>query len=178
MPNRIKIGISACLLGQQVRYDGGHNHDPFLVDTLGRYVAFVPVCPEVECGLGVPREAIQLTGDPASPRLMTVHSGQDLTRRMAEFAARRVDELAAEELCGFIFKSRSPSSGMEGVKVYPNDGGDPLTTGVGLFAKAFMTRFPLLPVEDESRLQDPGRRENFITRIFAFKRRRELLNHV
>lgn len=175
METTLKIGISACLLGEPVRYDGGHKLDHFLVETLGRFVSFVPVCPETECGLGVPRETMRLTGDPASPRLMTIHSGQDLTARMESWAARRVKELAGENLCGFIFKSRSPSSGMERVKVYADTGGAPTKTGVGLFAKEFMTRFPLLPVEDEGRLHDPVLRENFITRIFVLKRWRDLM---
>lgn len=175
METALKIGISACLLGEPVRYDGGHKLDQFLVETLGRFVSFVPVCPETECGLGVPREAMRLTGDPASPRLMTIRTGHDLTARMEQWASRRVGELAGEDLCGFIFKSRSPSSGMERVKVYADTGGEPVKTGVGLFAKAFMARFPLLPVEDEGRLHDPVLRENFITRIFVLKRWRDLL---
>ena len=175
METPLKIGISACLLGQPVRYDGGHKLDPFLADTLGRFVTFVPVCPETECGLGVPREVMRLVGDPASPRLMTSHTGVDLTDRMALWAAQRVEELAKEELCGFIFKSRSPSSGMERVKVYPETGGIPVKRGVGLFARAFMERFPLLPVEDEGRLHDPVLRENWITRIFVLRRWRDLL---
>lgn len=175
METPLKIGISACLLGQPVRYDGGHKLDPFLADTLGRFVTFVPVCPETECGLGVPREVMRLVGDPASPRLVTSHTGVDLTDRMAQWAAQRVEELAKEDLCGFIFKSRSPSSGMERVKVYPETGGIPVKRGVGLFARAFMERFPLLPVEDEGRLHDPMLRENWITRIFVLRRWRDLL---
>ncbi|MBU1404855.1 MAG: DUF523 and DUF1722 domain-containing protein [Proteobacteria bacterium] len=175
METALKIGISACLLGEPVRYDGGHKLDQFLVETLGRFVSFVPVCPETECGLGVPREAMRLTGDPASPRLMTIRTGQDLTARMEQWATRRVSELAEEDLCGFIFKSRSPSSGMERVKVYADTGGEPVKTGVGLFAREFMARLPLLPVEDEGRLHDPVLRENFITRIFVLKRWRDLL---
>lgn len=171
----LKIGISACLLGEPVRYDGGHKLDHFLVETLGRFVSFVPVCPESECGLGVPREAMRLTGDPASPRLVTIHTGRDLTALMESWTTRRVTELATEDLCGFIFKSRSPSSGMERVKVYLDSGGPPVKTGVGFFAKEFMARFPRLPVEDEGRLHDPILRENFITRIFVLKRWRGLL---
>ncbi len=174
METPIKLGISACLLGQPVRYDGGHKLDPFLAETLGRFVTFVPVCPETECGLGVPREAMRLVGDPAHPRLVTIHSGIDHTQRMAAWAAKRVEDLAREDLCGFIFKSRSPSSGMERVKVYTGEGA-PVKKGVGLFARAFMDRLPLLPVEDEGRLHDPVLRENFITRIFVLRRWRDLL---
>lgn len=177
METRIRIGISSCLLGEKVRYDGGHKLDHFLKDTLGQFVEWVPVCPEVECGLPVPREAMRLTGDPERPRLVTVRTGRDLTDRMQRWAATRLGELAREELCGFIFKSRSPSSGMRGVKVYnaaenlPGAApGIPSRAGVGLFARAFMEHFSLMPVEDEGRLQDPALRENFIERVFIFRR--------
>jgi uncharacterized protein YbgA (DUF1722 family)/uncharacterized protein YbbK (DUF523 family) len=173
MDRSIKLGISTCLLGENVRYDGGHKLDRFLKDTLGQYVSYVPVCPEVECGLGIPREAVRLVGDPDSPRLVTVRSGVDHTERMKTWAARRLDELAKEELCGFIFKSDSPSSGMERVRVY-DEKGMPAKKGSGIFAKAFMDRFPRIPVEEEGRLHDPKLRENFIERIFALKRWREL----
>ena len=174
MDPKIKLGISACLLGEKVRYDGGHKWDRFLSDTLGRYVDLVPVCPEVECGLGVPREAMRLTGDPDAPRLLTVRTHKDHTERMLHWARSRVEELARENLSGFIFKSRSPSSGMARVKVY-NDQGVPSNRGTGLFAATFMARFPWLPVEDEGRLHDPGIRENFVERIFTFRRWQELL---
>ncbi|MDD2900971.1 MAG: DUF523 and DUF1722 domain-containing protein [Syntrophales bacterium] len=174
MHAKIKLGISACLLGEKVRYDGGHKWDRFLTGTLGRYVDFLPVCPEMECGLGVPREAMRLTGDPATPRLVTVRTHQDLTERMLNWARSRVEELARENLSGFIFKSRSPSSGLALVKVY-NDQGVPSSRGTGLFAAVFMARFPLLPVEDEGRLHDPQIRENFVARIFTFRRWQELL---
>lgn len=171
---KIRLGISACLLGQPVRYDGGHKLDRFIVDTLGKYVEFVPVCPEVECGLPVPREAMRLVGDPHNPRLVTVRSGIDHTERMLAWARRRVVELEKEELCGFIFKSDSPSSGMERVKVYTPQG-MPSKTGVGMFARVFMEHFPLLPVEEEGRLHDPKLRETFIEAIFTLKRWRECL---
>lgn len=166
---KIRLGISSCLLGNRVRYDGQHKLDHFLVDVLGQYVEWVPVCPEVECGLPVPREAMRLVGDPEHPRLVTIKTRIDHTDRMLKWASRRARELDREDLCGFVFKSRSPSSGMKSVKVY-NDDGMPSQTGVGLFAKAFMDRFPLLPVEDEGRLNDALLRENFIERIFAFHR--------
>jgi len=166
---KIRIGISTCLLGERVRYDGGHKHDAYLTDTLGQFVQWVPVCPEVECGLSVPREAMHLEGDPASPRLVTIRTRVDQTERMLSWARRRVEELAREGLCGFVFKSGSPSSGMERVRVYGSKG-MPQKIGVGLFARAFMERFPLLPVEDEGRLHDPALRENFIERVFALKR--------
>jgi len=173
MENKIRLGISACLLGQNVRYDGGHKLDRFLTDTLGQYVDYVPVCPEVECGLGIPRESMRLVGNPESPRLVTVRSGQDLTERMQTWAKKRVRELESEDLCGFIFKSDSPSSGMERVKVY-NEKGMPEKTGRGMFARAFMEHFPLIPVEEEGRLHDPKLRESFIESIFTLKRWREV----
>jgi uncharacterized protein YbgA (DUF1722 family)/uncharacterized protein YbbK (DUF523 family) len=173
---KIRLGISACLLGEPVRFDGGHQWDRFITDTLGQYVEFVPVCPEAECGLGVPREAMRLVGDPEAPRLMTVRTKVDLTDRMVTWARKRVEELAREDLCGFIFKSKSPSSGMERVRVYPEAGqGSPVTRGVGMFARIFMEHFPLLPVEEEGRLHDPVLRENFIERLFVFQRWRDLL---
>ena len=168
---RPRIGISTCLLGESVRYDGQHKLDRFLRDTLGRYVEWVPVCPEVECGLSVPREPMHLEGDPDAPRLVTVRTGKDLTDQMLEYARRRVRELEDEDLCGFVFKSRSPSSGMTRIKVY-DENGVPQKVGVGLFAGEFMDHFPLLPVEDDGRLHDPDLRENFIERIFCLERYR------
>lgn len=176
MLTKIKVGISACLLGEKVRYDGGHKLDHYLKDTLGQFVEWVPVCPEVECGLPVPREAMRLIGDPDSPRLVTVRSGTDQTVRMQLWAEDRLKQLATVDLCGFIFKSRSPSSGMRGVKVYAASG-IPARSGVGVFARAFMEHFQLMPVEDEGRLHDPSLRENFIERIFTFKRWKNFLGN-
>lgn len=170
----IRLGISACLLGQKVRYDGGHTLDSFLKDTLGAFVEYVPVCPEVECGMSVPREPLRLKGSPDMPSLVTVLTKKDYTDQMVSWARRRVRELDDETLCGYIFKSRSPSCGMECVKVY-NDSGNPAKNGAGIFARVFMEHFPLLTVEEEGRLQDPVLRENFIERIFVFRRWRELL---
>ncbi|MGC2062985.1 MAG: DUF523 and DUF1722 domain-containing protein [Thermodesulfovibrionales bacterium] len=169
MGTKIRIGISACLLGKKVRYDGGHKLDHCLKDTLGQFVEWVPVCPEVECGLPVPREAMRLIGNPDAPRLVMVRTGADQTDRMHLWAEDRMKKLAKEDLCGFIFKSRSPSSGMRGVKVY-GASGIRATSGVGIFARAFMEHFRLMPVEDEGRLNDPSLRENFIERIFTFRR--------
>jgi len=173
MESKIKIGISSCLLGNAVRYDGGHKWDRFLTNTLGRYVEFVPVCPEVEIGLSIPREAMRLVGDLNHPRLLTIRSRIDHTDRMVAWAQERVRELDKENLCGFIFKSDSPSSGLERVKVYDQNG-VPVKKGVGLFARVFIDHFPLLPVEDEGRLHDPLLRENFIESIFVWKRWREM----
>jgi len=172
MNDRPRIGVSACLLGEKVRYDGQHARDHFLTDTFGRFVDWVPVCPEVECGLGVPREPIRLEGDPDDPRLVTVRTKQDLTARMKAWAKARVRELEKEDLDGYIFKSGSPSSGMERVKVY-DERGVPRKVGVGMFARAFMDRFPLLPVEDEGRLHDDVLRETFIESVFCLKRYRD-----
>lgn len=169
MQGPIRLGVSACLLGQPVRFDGGHKHDRWITGELGKYVEFVPVCPEVEAGFGVPRESMRLVGDPESPRLMTTRSGQDFTQRMTDWARRRAAELSTENLCGFIFKSQSPSSGMSRVKVYSEKGGMAVHKGVGVFARAFMERFPLLPVEEDGRLNDARLRENFIERIFVLR---------
>ncbi len=169
---KIPIGISTCLLGENVRYNGGHALDRFLMDTLGKYVHYVPVCPEVECGFGIPRETLRLVGDPKRPRLLTSHTGVDQTDRMEKWAEKRVAELEKEDICGFIFKSDSPSSGMERVKVY-DDKGMSRKIGVGIFARIFMEHFPLTPVEEDGRLHDPLLRENFIERIFTYKRYRE-----
>ncbi len=173
MESKIRLGISTCLLGEPVRFDGGHKFDHFIVHTLGQYVEYVPVCPEVECGLPIPRESMHLEGDPKDPRLVTSKTHIDQRDRMVQYARRRVQELEKEDLCGFIFKSNSPSSGMERVKVYDKNGVT-AKVGVGLFARIFMDHFPLLPVEEEGRLNDPKLRENFIERIFALKRWREL----
>jgi uncharacterized protein YbgA (DUF1722 family)/uncharacterized protein YbbK (DUF523 family) len=172
--NKITLGISSCLLGNNVRYDGGHKLDHFLVDTLGQYVDWIPVCPEAACGLGIPRESMRLVGDPEDPRLVTVRTGEDHTARMKRWAKERTAELVHEGLCGFVFKARSPSSGMRGVKIY-NEAGIPYANGSGIFAHAFMKHFPLIPVEDEGRLHDPALRENFIERVFVYQRWQEYI---
>ncbi len=169
----VRIGISSCLLGENVRYDGGHKLDRFLAETLGQYVVYVPVCPEVECGLGIPRESMHLEGDPENPKLVTTRTKVDLTDRMKRWALKRVKELESEDLSGFIFKSRSPSSGMERISVF-NEKGQPVKRGVGIFARAFMDHFPHVPVEEDGRLNDPGLRENFIEAIFTLGRWRDL----
>jgi len=171
----IRIGISACLIGENVRWNGGHCRDRFLTDILGEYLEYVPVCPEVECGLGVPRETLRLTGDPDDPRLVTSKTQKDVTEKMQRWAEIRVRELEKENLCGFIFKKDSPSSGLHKVKVY-NEKGSFLKAGSGLFARAFVNHFPLIPVEEEGRLNDLQLRENFIECIFTLKRWRDALN--
>jgi uncharacterized protein YbgA (DUF1722 family)/uncharacterized protein YbbK (DUF523 family) len=174
MPEKIKLGISSCLLGRKVRYDGGHKLDHFLLDTLGKFVEWVPVCPEVESGLPVPREAMRLVGSSDAPHLVTIRTGADHTSRLTRWAEGKLPELEEAGLCGFVFKSRSPSSGIRDVKIY-TPAGVPSQKGAGIFGKAFVERFPLLPAEDDGRLNDPMLRENFIERVFVFKRWRELL---
>ena len=169
MQDRPKLGISTCLLGENVRYDGGHKLDRYLKDVVGQFVDWVPVCPEVECGMTIPREPLRLVGDPENPRLVTSRTGIDKTEQMLTWAKMRLDQLEKENLCGYIFKSKSPSSGMQGIKVYGKNG-VPSKKGVGIFARAFMDRFPLMPVEDEGRLNDAKLRENFIERIFVYQR--------
>lgn len=167
--NKIRLGVSSCLLGQPVRYDGQHQRNRFICDELSHYADFVPVCPEVECGLSVPREAMRLVGDPASPRLVTVRSGQDMTEQMRRYVAGRLEELAAENLDGFIFKKDSPSSGLSRVKVY-NAKGVPVKNGRGMFGGAFADRFPELPVIEDGMLNDRFLRERFLNRIFIARR--------
>ncbi len=168
MPDNVNIGVSSCLLGEKVRYDGGHKHDRYITDTLGRFFNFIPVCPEVGCGLPVPREAMRLEGNPAEPRLVTGRSRIDLTEKMIDYCTGKVEELAGADLCGFIFKKGSPSSGLFRVKVYGS--GVPVSRGRGLFAAAVAKRFPYLPVEEEGRLYDMDLRGNFIERVFAYRR--------
>jgi len=172
MKEQIKLGVSACLLGQKVRYNGGHSQDPFITDTLSQYVEFFPVCPEVECGFPIPREALRLVGNPESPRLITSRTKQDHTERMLSWCSKKIRELEDLDLSGFIFKKGSPSSGMERVKVY-GEKGMPSNRGTGMFARAFMEHFPLTPVEEDGRLHDTKLRENFIEAIFGVKRWRE-----
>lgn len=166
-----RLGISSCLLGEHVRYDGGHRRDRYLTDVLGDFVEWVPVCPEVECGLPTPREAMRLVGNPASPRLLTQKTGLDHTERMKTWARKRLAGLEKEQLDGYVFKADSPSSGMGRVKVYDAKG-VPRKVGVGIWARAFMEHFPLLPTEEEGRLHDIAGRENFIERIFCLSRYR------
>ena len=175
MENRIKIGISTCLLGENVRWNGGHSRDRYLTDILGQYVEYVPVCPEVECGMGVPRETLRLVGHPDNPNLVTSKTNIDHTHRMTEWARKRVEELEKENLCGFVFKKNSPSSGLFRVPV-KNFKGMPQKKGQGIFARVFTENFPLVPVEEEGRLHDAKLRETFIEQIFTLMRWRETLS--
>jgi len=187
-----RIGISSCLLGNKVRHDGGHKHEPFITQTLGRHVEWVPVCPEFEVGMGVPRETVRLVGNPANLKMIADKSGKDWTREMQAYADRRVSKLKDMDLSGYILKNNSPSCGMERVPVYPEPPrgvkdrystgyrvygpkGMPNKQGRGLFAQTLMKKLPLLPVEEEGRLYDPALRENFIERVFGYQRLRVLV---
>jgi uncharacterized protein YbgA (DUF1722 family)/uncharacterized protein YbbK (DUF523 family) len=170
----LRVGISRCLLGEEVRFDGGHKRDTFLTEVLGRYVEWVPVCPEVEAGLGTPREVMRLVGDPEDPRLVTIKSVTDHTRALEMMTKNRIEELKELDLSGYVFKKGSPSCGIERVRIY-NEHGKPSRTGVGLFARAFIEQFPLIPVEEEGRLCDPTLRENFIERVFCYRRWQDLV---
>jgi uncharacterized protein YbgA (DUF1722 family)/uncharacterized protein YbbK (DUF523 family) len=165
----IRVGISSCLLGQLVRYDGGHKRDRFATDLLSEYFEWVPVCPEVEIGMGTPREPIRLErrrdGD---VRLVTINTRNDLTAGMQRFAKRRATALARENLSGYLFKKDSPSCGVHRVKIYPNAKGQARREGRGLFAAAVADAYPNLPIEDEGRLCDARLRENWIQRVFAY----------
>jgi uncharacterized protein YbbK (DUF523 family) len=170
----VRVGVSSCLLGERVRYDGSHKRDRFLTEELGRQVEFVPLCPEVEIGLGVPRPTLHLERRGDTVRMLVTDSCEDLTPRMRTWAESAAKRIAATRLDGYVLKRSSPSCGVEGVKVY-DESGTPVPTGRGLFAAALIERLPLLPVEDEGRLRDARVRERFVTRIFARARVREFL---
>jgi len=170
---RIRVGVSACLLGENVRHNGGHKRSPFVTEALSRYVRFEPVCPEMGIGLGVPREAIRLEGSPQAPRAVGTRTpGLDVTAQLESYAAAQARRL--QDISGYVFKSKSPSCGVERVKVYDANG-VPSASARGLFAAGLMRRMPLLPVEEEGRLNDPALRENFIERLFAYRRWQDLL---
>ena len=170
--DRPRLGISACLLGDEVRFDGGHKRDPFLVEVLSPHVCWVRVCPEVEVGMGTPRETLRLERrDGRAIRMVTTRTGIDHTGAMSAWARKRLTELEREQLSGYVLKKDSPSCGMERVKVF-DASGMPQRTGRGIFAEALLQRFPNLPVEEEGRLSDPRLRENFIERVFAYQRLR------
>ncbi|MET0064763.1 MAG: DUF523 and DUF1722 domain-containing protein [Candidatus Thiodiazotropha sp.] len=174
MTTKPLLGISACLLGHKVRYDGGHKADAFILNQLGAHFDYRPLCPETGIGLGVPRPTIRLMGDPESPRLVGVEDPHwDLTDRMQAYADEQTPQLA--DLCGFILKKNSPSCGMERVKVYSAKGGPAPRKGTGIFAHALMQAWPNLPVEEEGRLNDPVLRENFVNRVYVARRWQELI---
>ncbi|MEF2230287.1 MAG: DUF523 and DUF1722 domain-containing protein [Pseudodesulfovibrio sp.] len=171
---KLRLGIARCLLGDEVRYDGTHKLDRYLRDILGAFVEFVPVCPEVECGMPVPREAMRLAGDPDRPAFVGRRSGADWTLRLADWSRERIAALAHRGLCGYVFQYGSPACGLSRVKVYAG-GGPPRLTGVGAWARMVMDAFPLLPCEDDGRLRNPAIRENFVTRVFTLHRWREAM---
>ncbi len=165
----MRLGVSACLMGDEVRYDGGHRRCPYLMDVLARYFTLVKVCPEVGVGMSTPRETVRLEGRANAPRMIASETGSDWTARMNRWSRTRVRELKGEDLCGFVFKKNSPSCGVFGVKVF-DDKGRPGDSGSGLFALEFRRKNPLVPVEEEGRLEDPALRENFLERVFAYHR--------
>jgi uncharacterized protein YbgA (DUF1722 family)/uncharacterized protein YbbK (DUF523 family) len=171
---RLRIGISSCLLGDEVRFDGGHKRDQFLTQTLAPFVEWVRVCPEVEVGMGVPRETLRLVRAGDDTRMVTTRTGIDHTVAMRKYAERKTRQLAGMDLRGYVLKKDSPSCGMERVKVY--DGGAATRTGVGTYAEILKARFPALPIEEEGRLHDAVLRENFIERVFAYDRLRALFD--
>ena len=170
MSPKIRIGISSCLLGNNVRYDGGNKVDYFLRDRLGPFIEWVPVCPEVESGLSVPREAMHLIGDRDVPRLVTVLTGIDHTERLTKWARGRLAELSHLGLCGFVFKARSPSCGVRDAEIVTPSGGI-ARKGAGLFAAAIMAWSPNLPIADEEGIRDDASRQNFMNRVFAYQHR-------
>lgn len=165
----LRIGISSCLLGQNVRWDGGHKRDPFLVETLGRFVEWVPVCPEVEMGLGIPRDTLRLERRAGGVRLIMTATGVDHTEGLRKWAEQRLRSLQRLDLSGYVLKKDSPSCGLERVRVYP-ESGTPTRNGRGLFAQALVDHSPLLPIEEEGRLNDMRLRESFVERVFAYRR--------
>lgn len=169
-----RVGISTCLLGQQVRWDGGHKRDRFLTDVLAPYLEWVPVCPEVEVGMGIPREPVQLVRDGGQIRMLGTRSRQDWTDTMQAWSAKQARALTRLELCGYVLKKDSPSCGMERVKIRDAKG-MARRDGRGLFAEALLSALPALPVEEEGRLNDPVLRDNWIERVFAYRRLRTLL---
>ena len=165
---RLRIGISSCLLGQRVRYDGGHKRDASLAQLFGPDVEWIPVCPEVEVGMGTPREPLRLERDGTRVRMLTVDTRVDYTDRMNEWAKQRVAALAALNLDAYVLKSKSPSCGKDDVSVLDSVGGR--TLGRGLFAGVLVAALPDLPIEDESRLRDPAAATRFVSRVVDYHR--------
>lgn len=174
--DKLKIGISSCLLGNKVRYDGNHKLDHYITETLGQFFQFIHLCPEVDCGLGIPREAMHLVGDPSSPHLLTIKTQIDLTERFCKWTDDKLVSLSSENLCGFIFKAKSPSCGLGDTKIY-DDKNDSIRKSSGLFTNKFAKRFPLVPVIDDGRLHNQGLRENFIERVFVYARWQQYLKN-
>ncbi|WP_162863828.1 YbgA family protein, partial [Pseudomonas viridiflava] len=169
-----KLGISACLMGAEVRFNGGHKESHLCTRALSQYFDFVQACPEVAIGMGIPREPIRLVGDAENPRALgTVNRELDVTEALADYGTQMAEELG--DLCGYIFMQKSPSCGLERVKVYRENGAPVDGGGTGIYAKAFCERHPNLPVEEDGRLNDAVLRENFVTRVFAYSAWQQLL---
>lgn len=165
----LRLGVSSCLLGEEVRFDGGHKRDRFVTDVLGPWVEWVPVCPEVDVGMGIPRPTIRLVKEDRGERLVAPKTGEDFTERMDTYAKGKLRELEDIGLDGYILKKGSPSCGMERLNVFGND--MPVhRRGVGRFTARLIEHWPHLPIEEEGRLNDPRLRENFIERVFCRNR--------
>lgn len=175
MNNKIKVGVSSCLLGEKVRWNAGHKQDKYIREVLARYFEYVPICPEMEVGMGVPRETVALYGDMENSRMISKKTKTDWTKPMQIYIKDRINSLSNEDLCGYIFKSKSPSCGIGRVPVYAEMGSNKAKHGPGKFAQAFINKYPLIPTEDEGRLNDPKIRENFIVRVFSLHRFQNLL---
>lgn len=170
MPPRLRIGVSGCLLGHSIRYDGGHKRHRVVTETLSRIFDVVAVCPEWEAGMGVPREPVELVGDPEEPRMIGKRSGTDWTETMRRHGRQRTAEIEKLEVSGFILKQGSPSCGLNGV---PVQSGDADLVGRGLFARTLAEALPLMPMEEEVRLDDAPLCENFVERVHAYREWRD-----
>ena len=174
MDNKIKIGVSSCLIGEKVRWNGDHKQNHFVREILANYFEYVSVCPEMEVGMGVPRETVALYGNLEKSRMISKKTQTDWTRPMNNYIKDRLKSLTQDDLCGYIFKSKSPSCGLGRIPVYSEFGSNKVRHGSGMFAQAFTKAFPIVPTEDEGRLNDPRIRENFIVKVFSFSRLKDL----
>ena len=174
MEKKIKIGVSSCLLGEKVRWNGDHKKDHYVSGVLANYFEYVSVCPEMEVGMGVPRETVALYGNLEKSRMISKKTQTDWTRPMKNYIKDRLKSLTHDDLCGYIFKSKSPSCGLGRIPVYSEFGSNKVRHGSGMFAQAFTKAFPIVPTEDEGRLNDPRIRENFIVKVFSFYRLQDL----
>jgi len=173
LPMQIQIGVSQCLMGDKVRFDAGHKREAFICNTLSQFFEFIAICPEVDIGLGVPRPPIRLIGDPKIPKLVSTNDeSEDYTHIMKQYSQQKVTTL--KSVSGYILKSKSPTCGLFRVKVY-QDKGVPSKTSRGIYAKILAEKYPNLPIEEEGRLQDPMLRENFLERVYIYRRWQELI---
>jgi len=168
----LRIGVSSCVIGEEVRWNGGHSRQRYLTDMLGPFVEYVPVCPEVEVGMGVPRPTVRLVREGETIRMIDPKNEVDWTSSMNRLSRSRASDLAGEDLSGFVLKKDSPTCGVFRVRIYTDTGVE--RNGRGLFADALIRRMPHLPIEEEGRLNDARIRENFVERIFAYRRVKEL----